>query len=225
MKAQFIVIMVKLMQILTRDVLLNLAIIIVAVLVNTRRKHTKIISMYNAALILFGTAMLVVFSLTGVSPMSGFHTDIRIEQISLIPFAGIKKILMGGDMLFALINIAGNILMFGPLGFFIPLLYPKLGRFKATVLYGFLVSLLIECTQLFLCRETDIDDLILNTIGVILGYAVYIAFKKLIPIFAQKLYDEAHSNGSKCLLNICTLSPYCIVVICGFFDRFEYFAQ
>ena len=51
--------------------------------------------------------------------------------------------------------------MFIPIGFFIKLLY-KIND-KKVLIIGFLISLLIEITQIFTGRETDIDDLILNT--------------------------------------------------------------
>lgn len=77
-----------------------------------------------------------------------------------------------------LINFLGNIVMFMPIGFFIPLLW-KIST-KKVILSGFSISLLIEFCQLFLDRGTDIDDLILNTLGTLLGFLCYqILFKKL----------------------------------------------
>ena len=43
---------------------------------------------------------------------------------------------------------------------------------KNVIFIGFLISLSIELTQLFLKRTTDIDDLILNTLGVIIGLLI-----------------------------------------------------
>ena len=65
----------------------------------------------------------------------------------------------------------GNIIMFMPIGFFTALLW-KLSN-KKVIAIGFFFSLLIESCQLFLTRGTDIDDLILNTIGTILGLLLY----------------------------------------------------
>lgn len=61
--------------------------------------------------------------------------------------------------------------MFMPLGFFVPLLWKISNRF--VILLGFSFSLLIETSQLFLNRQTDVDDLMLNTVGVILGLLLY----------------------------------------------------
>ena len=65
-----------------------------------------------------------------------------------------------------------NILMMMPFGFLLPLISPKSGKFRIIFLSGFLFSLSIELSQLFNYRATDIDDLILNTLGAILGYEI-----------------------------------------------------
>ncbi|WP_420488189.1 VanZ family protein [Gottfriedia acidiceleris] len=75
--------------------------------------------------------------------------------------------------------MAGNVLLFIPLGFALPILLFKLTNRK-TIVIGFTLSLAIELIQatsgLFLgynYRSCDIDDLILNTIGTIIGLAIY----------------------------------------------------
>ena len=63
-----------------------------------------------------------------------------------------------------------NVLLFLPLGFFLPVLRSKFRTFGATVLFGFCMSLFIEILQIFTYRATDINDLMTNTAGTILGY-------------------------------------------------------
>ena len=64
--------------------------------------------------------------------------------------------------------------MFIPSGILFPIVYRKLNNFWKVVGAGVLLSLCIEILQLpFSVRATDIDDLLLNTAGVIIGYAVY----------------------------------------------------
>ena len=75
-----------------------------------------------------------------------------------------------------IINIVGNIVLFIPIGILIPILWKIKDRY--VILIGFLISLSIEITQLFLDRVTDVDDLILNTLGVIIGVLVYKCVKK-----------------------------------------------
>jgi glycopeptide antibiotics resistance protein len=71
-------------------------------------------------------------------------------------------------------HVAGNLLMLAPLGVFIPLLVPKVRTAGRLVGIGFLISLLVESSQLLLrIRQFDVDDIIMNTLGVELGFVVY----------------------------------------------------
>lgn len=71
-------------------------------------------------------------------------------------------------------NLIGNIAMFIPVGIIWPWCFKKLDSFAKTVLAGFSFSLCIEVLQL-LCfeRNSDVDDLITNTLGVVIGAAIY----------------------------------------------------
>lgn len=84
---------------------------------------------------------------------------------------------IGGFRVF--LNLAGNILGFIPMGIFLPSLFKKCKRGWVVVLYGFELSLFIECLQLlFKVGSFDVDDVILNTIGVALGYFVYFIIRR-----------------------------------------------
>ena len=73
-----------------------------------------------------------------------------------------------------LLNVIGNAAMFIPSGIVLPIVYKRLNTFWKVLLAGIGISLCIEMIQLpFSVRATDIDDLILNTIGVIAGYGIY----------------------------------------------------
>lgn len=72
----------------------------------------------------------------------------------------------------AAINILGNIVMFVPLGVFLPILWPRLQKAWKAISMGFLAIVLVELCQLVTLRgRCDVDDLLLNVPGVILGYA------------------------------------------------------
>lgn len=75
-----------------------------------------------------------------------------------------------------------NIILFMPLGALIPLLWENTSFFITTC-GGFLFSLLIEISQLFNRRATDIDDLLMNTLGTIIGYVFYWVLLRRIRIF------------------------------------------
>jgi glycopeptide antibiotics resistance protein len=83
-------------------------------------------------------------------------------------------------------NIGGNLLLLMPLGFCAPLLFKKFTSFKNIVLLGLFSSVCIECIQFFellsgivLWRSVDIDDVICNVAGAVLGYLIYILLFRL----------------------------------------------
>ena len=88
--------------------------------------------------------------------------------------------------LYFVINFVGNICLFLPIGFGIPLLWKNISA-KRVILIGLLSSLCIELCQFPQARGTDIDDLWINTLGVIIGYAIYCLFAKT---KAKKLFDK-----------------------------------
>lgn len=75
-------------------------------------------------------------------------------------------------------NLYGNIAMFVPVGLAWPFCFKKLDNVLKVVLAGGGFSLLIEISQLlFYDRGTDIDDLITNTTGVLIGAIIYFLIK------------------------------------------------
>ena len=104
----------------------------------------------------------------------GFGDDIR-DMISFIPFYFLVDRYDGWKM-----NIIGNITMFIPVGIVWPICFSRLDTIRKTIFAGAGFTLLIEVTQLFcLGRHTDVDDLILNTIGVAIGaYIVFLIRRK-----------------------------------------------
>ena len=80
----------------------------------------------------------------------------------------------------ALINVIGNTAMFIPIGIIWPSVFPNLNTPTKVMAAGVGFSLCIEILQLpFLERCSDIDDLILNSIGYLVGYLIYLLAKFL----------------------------------------------
>lgn len=80
----------------------------------------------------------------------------------------------------ALLNLIGNVAMFIPLGMIWPSVFKKLNTHRKVIAAGFGVSLTIEILQLpFFDRASDIDDLILNTLGFLIGYGIYLLVRKI----------------------------------------------
>lgn len=78
------------------------------------------------------------------------------------------------------VNIIGNIAMFIPIGMVWPAAFRQLDTHKKVIAAGVGFSLLIEIVQLPLYRRvTDVDDLILNSLGYLIGYGMYLLVKKL----------------------------------------------
>ena len=79
----------------------------------------------------------------------------------------------------AMLNLIGNTAMFLPVGVLWPLVYRELNTHTRVLSAGAGFSLCIEILQLpFFDRVTDIDDLLLNFLGFLMGYWLYLLFKK-----------------------------------------------
>ena len=80
----------------------------------------------------------------------------------------------------ALRNLLGNTAMFVPLGIVWPCVFRELDTHKKVIAAGVGCSLLIEILQLpFFDRVSDIDDLILNSAGFLMGYGIYLLVKAI----------------------------------------------
>lgn len=100
--------------------------------------------------------------------------------INLVPFSTF------GSLTYSL-----NILMFMPLGFLLPLIWKEYRKMWKVALTGLGFSLAIGFLQLFCKRATDIDDLITNTVGTLIGYVIWILFHRLL----RKCGEKAISYG------------------------------
>lgn len=170
--------------------------------------------------------LFIIFSLTGVSPISGFHIKISLSDVQIIPFIDIFRMFNGNKDVF-LKNIGGNIAIFMPLGFLLPLLWKEYKSIGKTLCLGIIISLFIEFSQLFLTRATDINDVILNSLGTLLGYFSYILVCFLLP--ALKDFFLSNSNlierKSKKYFYLYLVMPYLVVVLLGAYDRIAIFLR
>ena len=87
----------------------------------------------------------------------------------------------------ALINFIGNTAMFIPLGIVWPSVFKKLDTHGKVIAAGVGYSLLIEIFQLpFFDRVSDIDDLLLNSLGFLMGYGIYLLVRTLKRIHVRR---------------------------------------
>ncbi len=96
---------------------------------------------------------------------------------NLQPLFEIKRIWRSSHILgmkYVILNFAGNVIAFIPFGYLLPKMVKKKPRLFHTVLFSFEFSLLVELTQLISRTGSfDVDDLILNTFGGLIGYILY----------------------------------------------------
>ncbi len=96
-------------------------------------------------------------------------------RINLVPLVHLLDYDSVRDIIW---NMAGNAALFIPSGILLPIIYKQRNCFWKVVAAGALISLSIEILQLpFPSRVSDIDDLILNMLGIIAGYGIYMAFR------------------------------------------------
>lgn len=126
-------------------------------------------------LLVFVTYILLLFELvTSRDVYSGTN---------LVPFKEILRYNIGSNNFYR--QVIGNIVLFIPFGFFASY-YTKIKKISSVTLIAFLVSLTIEFVQKNIGRSFDIDDIILNVIGGIFGFFVYVgldAISKKMPSF------------------------------------------
>ena len=104
------------------------------------------------------------------------------------------------DMISGPIDTILNIILFVPLGFFLPLLYKKYGHIGSVALVSFLLSLSIEIVQMFGRGATDINDLITNTVGACLGFFIYQLLSKLVSKELCRKFQSYNINEGTELL-------------------------
>lgn len=109
------------------------------------------------------------------------YREMLQKSINLTPLFTIRNYLQvvlyrTNDAVFGhcLINLLGNILLFIPIGFLLPKLWKTMRNFFIFIIFVLLLILLVELTQLFtLLGSFDVDDIILNLTGMIIGYLIW----------------------------------------------------
>lgn len=131
--------------------------------------RTKFRSVHTtAAAFTFSLYLSAVYAMAGL-PTVGY---VRFHpSFNLVPFR----------YLFTDRSSLLNVFLFIPLGFFLPVLRSKFRTFFPTLLFGFGMSVFIELCQIFTLRATDVNDLMTNTAGTIIGYFCGRLLLKLFP--------------------------------------------
>ena len=120
--------------------------------------------------LLFLVSILFILSLTLI-PEHLSANCIKSGEVNLIPFRTISGLTIHYSFGGFIINNIGNIILFVPFGFLLALKFRNIDSVTKAYLVGAILSITIEIFQLFIPnRWTDIDDIILNTLGTGIGY-------------------------------------------------------
>lgn len=115
-----------------------------------------------------------IYYFTGAGTVYDLFTyggEIRPEQINLLPFSRTIDGTAYGL----------NVVLFLPFGLLSPWFCDRMAGWKKVLAGGFALSLLIEVSQLLNNRSTDVDDLILNTLGALAGWVLYRVLRRHLP--------------------------------------------
>ena len=167
----------------------------------------------------FLACVVYTFLITGMISAAGIP--------SIIDFGFGRNYLNFNFIPFAINGVSTNVLniiMFIPFGLLLPIIWSEFKSFKKTTKAGLLFSLFIEITQMFNFRATDVDDLMMNTLGTVIGFGIYyLLFVKIFKnksgndSFRSKLrmgssYKSVFYSGSEFVdLTVLTIVSYAII--------------
>lgn len=171
-----------------------------------QRVQKKTGSIYQGHYVICAAVFIYVFAVFYVTNVGTIYdlmtaqVDEMIERINLIPFS--RSIHTIGYIL--------NIVMFVPFGFGVPLICKDMRNLPRLLFSAASFSLLIEVTQLFSYRGSDVDDLVINTLGAFVGYFIYTLWNK----FTKSKSQVFHMRNME-------LFTYILVMFLGRFFLFD----
>lgn len=137
-----------------------------AYLTNT---NTKLVIHRELFMLLFVAYILMLFELVT-------YSDVSFAGTNFVPFREILRYPIGSSSFYN--QVIGNIILFVPFGYFVSSLV-KLKKVPGIFFMSLIVSSTIECVQYFIGRSFDIDDIILNIVGGIIGFLIYIGISAI----------------------------------------------
>lgn len=135
------------------------------------------------------------------------NTDIQGVSNNFIPFKEIMRYRLFSK--YFIWNVVGNIIIFVPFGLAVSL-YINPNKCTKPLILTFISSLTIECVQMFIGRSFDIDDIILNCIGGLMGALFY----KFLYTIKNNLPKPLQSEG---FYNLLTVFLIAIIIIYSLF--------
>lgn len=160
-------------------IVIVLSITIILRLFYLKQNKKKFVFHEEVCLLLFLAYILVLFELLT-------YQDVRTFGTNFIPFREILRYDFGSTSFYK--QVLGNIVIFIPFGYFVAR-YIKVNKVGSMFIIALLTSGIIETVQYFLGRCFDVDDILLNVTGGIIGFFIFIAadaIKKKLPSLFQK---------------------------------------
>lgn len=172
---------------------------------NLQKKKGISFSKYHFIIIIaFSIYVIGMYHFTGAGTLYDglmYQLEIKQDQLNFIPFSndidGTAYIL--------------NILLFIPFGLLTPLIWRKMDSLVNIIGTGFLLTMLIEVSQLLNNRRNDIDDILLNVLGAVIGFGMF------------KVLDKC--TKSKYQLSDTTIVELPIYILIIFIGRFLLFNE
>lgn len=130
-----------------------------------RKKNIEI--KYAVLLSIFTIYIMIIICATFFTRAPNYMQEVKLDLFSSYR----EAYFTGSESCW--INIILNILLFLPIGFLLPILNKNLRKIYKTVGIGFLITLIIEITQLITSYGVfEIDDIFNNTVGAMIGYGL-----------------------------------------------------
>jgi len=140
---------------------------------STQKKKGVSYTRYSfITMVMFAVYLVGVYHFTGAGTIYDglmYQFEWRKDQFNWIPFSNNMDV----------VAYILNVVLFIPLGLFVPIIWQKLNKFSKIITMGFLFTILIEASQLLNNRRTDIDDILLNVLGAVVGFGLFKLLDKI----------------------------------------------
>ena len=155
-------------------IIVSVVVLILLRIIYLIKNKQKIVLYKDLTYLAFVIYLLSLFQIVTLQDAVSWSTN------NFIPLKEITRYNIGSDLFIK--NVIGNILLFVPFGFFISYILKSKRWFEPFIL-TLICSCTIEFVQLSIGRVFDVDDILLNLIGGVIGYLIY----KLIRYISSKL--------------------------------------
>lgn len=163
------------------------------------KNKERIVLYKELSMLIFGIYILCLFQVVT------FQDDVSWASNNFIPFREILRYDITSRLFFK--NVLGNMILFLPFGFFMSF-YLKVEKLTLPFILTFIASISIEIVQMMIGRVFDVDDILLNLFGGIIGFFIY----NCLRIIGEKLPSIFKSEWFLNILSVILLISLIIVI-------------